>query len=173
VITPIPFNRLGGGFFSDANGYVIALHPDYSLVTTQNPARPGETILAYADGFFRVWPPPPIAFPAPRELLFLSTDPAPRATGYLFLQAPPTTVGPNPISGGLGGSCANTPAVQITFEGLAPGLVGVEQINFVVPANQQPGDWTLFFNTGTSADGRTCDTLHGSASSALVKLPVR
>jgi uncharacterized protein (TIGR03437 family) len=173
-ITPLPLSYPPwGGFFSDQNGYVIALHSDYSLVTTQNPARPGEAILAYADDFFRVWPPPPIAFPVPQQLLFTSTGTAPIGTGYLFLQDPPTVVPPNPIAGGPGGSCANTPAVQITFEGLAPGLIGVEQINFVVPANQQPGNWTLFFNTGTSADGRTCDTLHGSASSVLVKLPVR
>jgi uncharacterized protein (TIGR03437 family) len=181
TLTPLP-GAGWGSFFADANGYVIAQHSaDYRTVTAQNPARAGESIILYANDFFGVWPPPPIAFPAPLQPLFLPLNPVIFAVASyyafysspLFLQAPPTTVGPNPIAGGPGGSCANTPAVQITFEGLAPGLVGVEQINFVVPANQQPGDWTLFFNTGTSADGRTCDTLHGSTSSVLVKLPVR
>jgi hypothetical protein len=164
-----------GGFFSDQNGLAIAQHAaDYSTVTSQNPAHAGETILVYATGFFRVWPPSPVGFPAPQQPLFLSTVPIPMNTGYLFLQAPPQVFGPlGPPAGGSGGSCANTPAVRVTFEGLAPGLVGVEQINFVVPANQQPGDWALFFNTGTSADGSTCDTQHGPSSSPYVKLPVR
>jgi len=163
-----------GGFFSDQNGFAIAQHAaDYSTVTSQNPAHAGETILVYATGFFRVWPPSPVGFPAPQQPLFLSTDPIPMNTGYLFLQSAPQAIGPGPGGAFLSGSCADTPAVQVTFEGLAPGLVGVEQINFVVPANQQPGDWTLFFNTGTSADGKTCDALHSPSSSPYVKLPVR
>ena len=50
-----------GGFFAQANGFAAALHvSDSSLVTAQNPARPGESIIAYADDFFMTWPPPPI-----------------------------------------------------------------------------------------------------------------
>ena len=50
--------RGAGGFFSDANGYAAAQHAsDYSQVTVQNPAHAGETIIAYADDFFEVWPP--------------------------------------------------------------------------------------------------------------------
>src|SRR5579872_3412572 len=74
--------------------------------------------------------------------------------------------------GGIG-SCASSPALNVTFEGLAPGFVGVEQIQFVVPANQQPGDWALFFNIGTDINGN-CPTGHETPSSGpYVKIPVR
>jgi hypothetical protein len=58
--------------------------------------------------------------------------------------------------------------------GLAPGMIGVEQINFVVPANQAPGDWALFVNIGSCPDGRgnKCHP-QGASSSPYVKLPVR
>ncbi len=178
-----------GGFFADANGYAIAQHAsDYGLVTTQNPAHAGEAIIVYADDFFPVWPPPPIAFPTPSQPLFqlppqfsyiaLPNMPAANLAN-LYLQAYPT---PSClIAGGCNNSFATTPALQVTFEGLAPGQIGVEQINFVVPANQQPGDWALFYNAGSCPDGNgslsgRCATYTfgvGGSSSPYVKLPVR
>jgi uncharacterized protein (TIGR03437 family) len=143
---------LPGGFFSDANGYAIAQHAsDYSLVTTQNPGHPGEAIIAYANDFFVVWPPPPIAFATPSQPLFLATQ----SPGGLYLQS-------YLPSGGVG--APSTLPIQVTFQGLAPGQIGVEQLNFVVPANQQPGDWPLFYSA-------TSGVKH--LSSAFVKLPVR
>ena len=47
-----------------------------------------------------------------------------------------------------GNTFPSTLPLQTTFEGLAPGMVGVEQINFVIPANQQPGTFSLFYNDG-------------------------
>lgn len=169
-INPLP--RLPfGGFFSDQNGFAIAQHgSDRSFVTVQNPAHPGETIIAYGTGFFSVWPPPPIAFPVPEQPLFLADMPYPGFTGYLFLQSPPRTV----VSGDqFQGSCADTPALSVTFEGLAASFVGVEQITFIVPSYQQPGDWALFFNIGTNVYGGGCDPIHDPISSLYVKLPVR
>jgi uncharacterized protein (TIGR03437 family) len=72
-------------------------------------------------------------------------------------------------------SATNTPALKVTFEGLAVGKVGVEEIDFVVPANQQSGNWPLFFNAGSCPDGSgvpgTCGST-GAASSQYVLLPV-
>ena len=60
-----------GGFFSGGNGYAAAVHAsDSSPVTPQNPAHPGESIIAYADGFFMTWPRPPIGIPAPPQVTF-------------------------------------------------------------------------------------------------------
>jgi uncharacterized protein (TIGR03437 family) len=62
----------------------------------------------------------------------------------------------------------------VTFEGLAPGMTGVEQINFVVPASQQAGNWALFFNVGSCPNGGgagTCSPSGGSSPYAL--LPVQ
>lgn len=156
-----------GGFFSDGNGYVIAQHTsDYSPVTVQNPAHAGETIIVYADDFFEVWPPPPVGFPVPQQPLFaFDTNPIadadPFYTGQkLYLQTYPQST----LYGGT--FSPSSPPLQILFEGLAPGMIGVEQINFVVPANQQPGDWPLFFNVYVGH-------MVISTSSPYVKLPVR
>jgi uncharacterized protein (TIGR03437 family) len=150
-MAPLP-PFFGGAFFADANGYAIAQHAsDYSRVTLQNPAHPGETIIAYANNFYTVWPPPPIGIPAPAQpviqyipgsILGLEAPP-----GNLYLQPLPTYVC-NPIDMGQCGYPPSTPPLQTTFLGLAPSLIGVEQINFVVPAGQQPGTYPLFFDTG-------------------------
>jgi hypothetical protein len=166
-----------GGFFSDANGYAIAQHTsDNSPVTTANPAHPGETIIVYADDFFQVWPPPPMGIPVPKDISFQYD---PNLPNYdfdffnLFLQDYPKLLPCIPVSA-YGGQCyvARTPALQILFRSLAVGQIGVEEIHFVVPANQAPGDWALFFNHGSCTDGSgLCDAL--AYSSSYVKLPVR
>jgi hypothetical protein len=150
-LQPLP-QQSAGGFFADANGYVIAQHAsDYSLVTPQNPAHPGESIVAYADDVFPVWPPPTIGIPTPDQPLFQQTDGL-FVSGYLYLQPYPTAV--NLGGGGPGmpiimGYPPSTQPLQTTFMGMAPGMVGVQQINFVAPTNEPAGTiLPLFFDTG-------------------------
>jgi uncharacterized protein (TIGR03437 family) len=70
-LTNFPSPPTWGGFFADGNGYALAQHgSDYSLVTPQNPAHAGETIIVYADDFFPVWPSPPAGVPAPQLPLY-------------------------------------------------------------------------------------------------------
>ena len=56
-------------------------------------------------------------------------------------------------------------------------MIGVEQINFVVPSNQAPGDWALFYNIGTCDASGACENpgffASAASSSPYVKLPVR
>lgn len=157
---PLPPAPTWGSFFRNAKGYVVAQHAsDYSLVTSDNPAHAGEAIIAYANDFFYVWPPPGVGLPAPLQPL-VGMNPGTFRAG-LYLQSYPPLTPPTPILGTCGGYFPNTPAVPTTFFGLAPGQLGVEQINFNVPADQQPGDWDLFF------------ALNGSASKQGVLLPVR
>jgi uncharacterized protein (TIGR03437 family) len=158
------YSYFPGGFFADANHYAIAQHAsDYSTVTEQNPAHAGETIVLYANNFFQVWPPPPIAMPAPSQPLFQLN------TGVY------TGLHPLVLSGPMGSQAATqSPPLQVLFAGLAPGLVGVEQLNVVVPANQGPGDWTLTFSVGppdfcSPISGGGCKT----TTSVPVYLPVR
>jgi uncharacterized protein (TIGR03437 family) len=168
---------LAGGFFADANGYAIAQHAsDYSLVTTQNPAHAGETIIAYGTDFFSVWPPPPLGIPAPSQPLFqydsnlLHITSSAVGGGYFFLQQYPSL-------DGKGYSDVSTPPLVTTFLGLAPGMIGVEQINFVVPAGQTPGNWALFYNVGSCDANGVCPNpgLFGlsAVSSPYVLLPVQ
>ena len=156
AVSPLPLSSYGG-FFVDANKYVTAQHAsDYSPVTTSNPAHAGEAIIAYADDLLlSLWPDPPMGIPVPLDVTVKGNY-----AGYqLYLQAYPT---PTPILFGIGGYLIpNTPPLLVTFLGLAPGQIGVQQVNFVVPLNQQPGDWALFF-----ADGQKNAT-------ANVLLPVR
>src|ERR1039458_8992127 len=120
-IQPLPPRPLGT-FFADAAGFAIAQHAaDYSLVTPQNPALPGEAIVAYADDLFPVWPPPTIGFPTPAQPLFQQTiglfDP-----GYLYLQFyPPPDL--------KGNTHPSTLPLQTTFTWMAPGMIGVQQVN--------------------------------------------
>jgi hypothetical protein len=161
----VPVAAPGGGFFGDSKGYPIAQHAsDYSPVTIQNPAHAGEAIIAYADDFFRVWPPPPIGIPVPPQPLFnfIPRSEYPGGPGLagskLYLQQYPQ---PN----GRGFLLPNTPPLQILFQGLAPGMVGVEQVNFVVPQDQVAGDWALFFSNA--------DATRGGPTGVSVLLPVR
>ncbi len=142
-----------GAFFSDRQGFGIVQHgADYSLVTLERPARRGEILIAYATGLGDVYPPVQTGHAAPLEPLswVMSTF----------------------ISASLGGQVTNT-----SFRGLAPGLVGVYQINFQVPDSACNGDLPLAFSVTTCPPFGTC----GSPSFAQpvttygpsVKVPVR
>ena len=59
-------------------------------------------------------------------MLFRSTgDPAPSATLARTLATPSVTIGGRPAA--------------VSFSGLAPGFPGLNQVNFVVPADTPPG----------------------------------
>ncbi len=167
VQIPIISDGFGGGFFQYPNGYAIAQHAsDLSLVTVQNPAHPGETIIVFGNDFFRVWPPPPIGFPAPAQPLF-QFDTSGLYTGLpgLYLQGYPDSPIPD-------NSYTNTPVLKVLLASLAPGFVGVEQLNILIPAGQPAGDWALFFNSGSCPDGNGKCGPEG-ISSPYVLLPVR
>ncbi len=89
------------------------LHADDSLVTTANPAKPGEVVLLYCTGLGAVTP-----------------------TGTTGAVASSTTLSTSNITPivSVGGTSAAT-----SFSGLAPALVGLYQINFTVPAGLPSG----------------------------------
>jgi uncharacterized protein (TIGR03437 family) len=181
-LSPLPPDL--GGFFADASGYAVALHAsDRSRVTLQNPAHAGEQIIAYANGFFPVWPPPPIAIPVPQQPNFsipsdLARNQATSNFTYLYLQKYPPNVTCAPVPAcGQQYTYTNTPALQINAERLAPNTIGVEEVWFTVPSNQAAGDWAFFFNRGSCPDGSGQSSCAGpgrvSFSSPYATLPVR
>jgi uncharacterized protein (TIGR03437 family) len=108
--TPGVFTVPAGGV-----GYAAALRgPDLSLVTAQNPARPGEVIAVYLTGLGDVAPAVMDATPGPTNPLSLVT---------------------NPIAAFVDGEEA-----EVTFAGLAPTLIGLYQINLQIPSGIAPGD---------------------------------
>jgi uncharacterized protein (TIGR03437 family) len=91
--------------FKFKDGYVIAQHgADYSLVTADSPAKPGEVIVFYASGLGRTSP-----NPAPFEIQQTSS----KVAGELNLSLDGIAVNP----------------ADIWYAGLTPGIAGVYQIN--------------------------------------------
>jgi len=164
-----------GGFFSGANGYAIARHAsDSTLVTPQNPAHRGGSIIAYADDFFLTWPRPPIAIPTPPQVPYQPDYSLRASPGNLYLQTYPNPVITcAPIPGLCNGGTPDTPALTINSVSLAVGSVGVEEVNFVIPSNQPAGTFALFFNgcANSGAIPGGCGGISGD-SSPYVMLPV-
>lgn len=113
---PAAFTQNQGGF-----GVAAITRPDFSLVTPQNPARRGDTIVLFLNGLGAVTSPP----------------------------ADGAVAGGNPLSriaGGvniyIGGERA-----AISFQGLTPGLVSVYQLNVVVPPGAPGGSVPLGIET--------------------------
>jgi uncharacterized protein (TIGR03437 family) len=95
------------------------------LVSAQNPASSGDTVVVYATGLGAVENQPVAGEPASSEVL-----------------------SPTPVFASA--TVAGRPAV-VTFSGLAPGFVGLYQINLIVPA-------------GASGDADVVITMNGVAS---------
>jgi uncharacterized protein (TIGR03437 family) len=107
---PIDLSAFAPGIFTvngSGSGLALAEHSNGNSVTTACPATPGEEVVVYAEGLGPTTPP-----------VATGDLPAGLATTNTV---PILTVGAN--------------KADIVFSGLAPTLVGVYQINFVVPAS--------------------------------------
>jgi uncharacterized protein (TIGR03437 family) len=100
------------------------LHADFSLVTGTSPAKAGEIVAIYATGL------------GPLQSPLKSGDPAPNGPR-------PTLSIPTVTVGGL-------PAV-VSYSGLAPGFVGLYQLNVTIPAGLQPGFQPVQISLGAIA----------------------
>ena len=112
-IFSIPQNGLGDG---------AVLHPDYSLVSQNSPASPGEIVQVFLTGLGAVNPAVPDGTAAPTKPLA-------------------TTVGPLNVY--VGGVLAS----NVQFKGLSPGLASLYQVNVQIPLNLGPGPQTLAIQT--------------------------
>lgn len=129
--SPGEFFRIGeteSGVFQHAR--------DYSTVTFENPAQPGETIVAYATGLPPATPLVPTGQPAPSSPLSyvpMAYDADPRVVlpslSYLDLIVDGPNI-PQPVEI-TNSTTATGGALPISFVGLTPGAVGLYQINFV------------------------------------------
>jgi uncharacterized protein (TIGR03437 family) len=122
------------GVFSYSVGgvtYGAILHANFQLADTAHPATAGETVLIYCTGLGRVENPPKTGTAGSGQI---------------------TTANPTVSIGGKNAA--------VTFSGLAPGFVGLYQINAVIPGGLASG------NQATVA------SLNGSSSNS-VQLPVK
>jgi acid phosphatase type 7 len=102
---------------------IIAVAVQNALCTPANPAQQSGNVIIYATG--------------------LGAATSPLATGEAATAASPMAA---PVLVWLG-----TIALRPTYAGLAPGLAGVSQVNFVIPASLQDGVYFLRVAAGTAS----------------------
>jgi uncharacterized protein (TIGR03437 family) len=115
-------DRLQPAVITTDGMHAVAVEPDYSLVNSQNPARPGNVITLYGVGFGSVTPLPATGAPSPAS--------------------PPSAISPTPAVG-IGGQNAT-----VLFAGLTPSVVGLYQFNIVMPGGLGVGDLPGLIDVG-------------------------
>jgi uncharacterized protein (TIGR03437 family) len=116
VVNGIPSNVQSRGVYTYSPDVFTITHADYSPVSNASPAAANETVVVYCTGL------------GPVSGAMVTGQPASSTS----LQ--PTT--PQPAAATLGGIPAT-----VSFSGLAPGFIGLYQINVQVPANAVPGSF--------------------------------
>jgi uncharacterized protein (TIGR03437 family) len=118
-------NTLAAPVVAETPEIVALAHTDGAPLDGDRPARPGEIVTVYATGM------------GPVNGTVISGNPAPWLTLIRTANEPALLVGAEPA--------------QVLFCGLAPGSVGMYQINFIVPGNLPPDPVAL----SISMEGRT------------------
>ena len=113
----VPVAVAGPGLFSTGSGHAVVQNSDFTLNSSDNPAKAGSTIIAYLSGSGPVDPPVSDGVAAP-------VNPVAKATS-----AASATIG--------------SASAEISFLGLAPGFVGLVQANITVPSGLESGDFPL------------------------------
>jgi uncharacterized protein (TIGR03437 family) len=109
-------------YSSGGNNVGVILHANYQLADIGHPVQAGETVLIYCTGLGVVHSPP--------------ADGAP-ASGQATIATPVVTIG------GVSGAVA--------FSGLAPGFVGLNQVNVVIPPGVPSGNQPVVLTVGSAA----------------------
>jgi len=104
------------------NTFGAILHANFALANTANPAMPGETVLIYCTGLGAVESPP---------------EDGAAGNGQNTMAAPAVTIG-------------GTKAI-VRFSGLAPGFVGLYQINAEVPPGLKAGNQPVVIEVGKAS----------------------
>jgi uncharacterized protein (TIGR03437 family) len=134
-----------GGVGPYGFGYAAAEHANYSVVSSSNPAQPGETIQLYLTGLGNVNPTIQDGAAGPAN--------------------PPYSIPTNTIAVDIGGTTTAAPA----FIGLAPALAGLYQINFQIPSSLTSGIYLVGIEGPDSyTDEAVIQVGSGSASASVV-----
>jgi uncharacterized protein (TIGR03437 family) len=118
VIT-VPLTQYAPAFFESGDLVVAQDFPSFNVITRQQPARRGGTVILYVNGLG-----PVVDTPASGEQSALT---ATRAT-------PTVTVGGRPA--------------RVEFSGLTPGAIGLYQINATLAADTPTGDQQIIVTIG-------------------------
>jgi len=118
-------------YSSGGNTYGAILHADYSLATTASPATAGETVLIYGTGLGAVSTP---------------QQDGTAAKGESTIALPTVTIGGT--------------AAMVTFSGLAPGFVGLNQVNIMIPLGTPSGNQPVVMTVGGVASNTVLLPIH-------------
>jgi uncharacterized protein (TIGR03437 family) len=118
----VPVLSAAPGLFVSSSGRAVVQNSDSSPNSATNPAKVGSTITAYLTGSGPVSPAV--------------------ADGAASPKSPPAMV-TSTVSATIGSASA-----QVSFAGLAPGFVGLLQMNIVVPSGLAAGDHPLVVSIG-------------------------
>ena len=121
----VPVITAGPGLFVSGGSAIAQNGADYSLNGPGHPAAPGSTIVAYLTGSGPVSPAVEDGIAAPLDSLVYATAPRSAAVG--------------------------SAGAAVSFAGLAPGWIGLTQVNVVVPPGLAPGTYPLT----VTIDGQT------------------
>jgi uncharacterized protein (TIGR03437 family) len=113
----VPVTATAPGLFLVGSSPAVQNYPAYTLNSSGNPVAAGGTIIAYLTGAGAVTPAVADGAPAPASTL----------THTAIL--PTATIG--------------TAAAQVSFSGLAPGFVGLTQVDITVPSALAAGSYPL------------------------------
>jgi uncharacterized protein (TIGR03437 family) len=116
------FYDIQPAIFTSDGAQAVAVHSDYSLVTSRNPAQEGEVITFYGTGFGPVTPLP--------------------ATGAPAGSSPPSIMSTAPTVS------INSHNATVLFAGLSPGSVALYQFNVVVPDRVGIGNLNVLIDVG-------------------------
>ena len=100
------------------------LKADYSVVSTANPAKRGDVVQIFLTGLGAT---------------------APVVADGALAPSSPLSIVPGTVTVYVGGRVA-----EVLFKGLAPGLVGLYQLNVKVPSSAPIGNVSLAVDTGDS-----------------------
>jgi uncharacterized protein (TIGR03437 family) len=128
-------------------GDAAALHPNGSVVGPSNPALIGETIAAYLTGLGAV-------SPAVNDGAAAPGNPLSSATDSISVYVDGTQVTP-------------------TYAGLAPGFVGLYQINFAIPTGTSTGEVFVDISDDTNGAYNSMATLYVGAAKVGASVPAQ
>jgi len=119
----VPVLGAAPGLFTQSSGQAVVQNSDYSLNGPSNPAKAGSTIMAYLSGSGPVSPAVADGVATPTNTLVSATS--------------------------LSSATIGSSTAQVAFAGLAPGFVGLVQVNVVVPSGLPTGAYPLAITIGS------------------------
>jgi uncharacterized protein (TIGR03437 family) len=123
TVVTVPVSNYAPAFFETSSGNAAALDAQNQVITPSHPATRGQNISLYVNGLGPVNNQPGSGFPASTTSITQKTPQTPLVT--------------------IGGQSA-----QVIYSGLAPGYVGLYQVNVTVPSNIPAGSQPLIISIG-------------------------